>query len=375
MRLGFDFLHNYLGVRDWLAGNNPYTHLFGDPTLIPYNYAPICLGLFIWCGWVNLVPAVIGWSIAIAVIVAFATWYAAKLRPQFGPKLLPLPFALAAMLLCTPVVFSMERGNCDALALLALVGAVIALKKNSRTGDGIAGVCLALATLIKVYPALAVLGLLPLRRIRPLWTTVFAGLLISRRNPCTLRSNGCTTFTPTHYAITFPSKRMSIPSADFGHISLIAMASAPCCTYRRSSAPVSYCYRSSRLTGVAIYRSDRRALLAFPYLLWLTQAASFWSPVSYDYKLLFLPLVMLCLWKRRSPWYARLARPIPALLATPPYPPTRPHPRPGDQMRALVGGAILIREAANRDANQRAHALNLRPRIKKNHVLADHARR
>ena len=38
--LGSDLLHNYLGVRDWLAGNNPYTHLFGDPTGIPYNYAP-----------------------------------------------------------------------------------------------------------------------------------------------------------------------------------------------------------------------------------------------------------------------------------------------------------------------------------------------
>jgi hypothetical protein len=34
--------------------------------------------------------------------------------------------------------------------------------------------------------------------------------------------------------------------------------------------------------------------------------ATFWSPVSYDYKLLFMPLAMVTLWERRSPWAAHL---------------------------------------------------------------------
>jgi hypothetical protein len=54
--IGLDFLHNYLAVRHALGGGNPYVELFGDPIGIPYNYAPIVLAIFAWCGVVDLVP-------------------------------------------------------------------------------------------------------------------------------------------------------------------------------------------------------------------------------------------------------------------------------------------------------------------------------
>ena len=88
------------------------------------------------------------------------------------------------------------------------------------------------------------------------------------------------------------------------------------------------------ITALAIHRSQRRDLLTFPYLCWLTQAACFWSPVSYDYKLFFFQFTILCLWQRRSPWYVHaLARSISALLAANAHPRPRPDPPADHQIR------------------------------------------
>jgi hypothetical protein len=40
--------------------------------------------------------------------------------------------------------------------------------------------------------------------------------------------------------------------------------------------------------------------MALPYLLWLTAAATFGLPVSYDYNLIYLPLAAFAVWDRRD---------------------------------------------------------------------------
>src|SRR5439155_18651406 len=122
--------------RHWLAGGNPYLEQFGDPMHIPYNYAPIVLLIFAWTNWVDLVPAVIAWSAAVGAIIAGAAWFTARQR-----RGLPVTFAIAASLWCTASVFSMERGNCDALVVLLIMIAVVALRKQSLLAEVIVGVC------------------------------------------------------------------------------------------------------------------------------------------------------------------------------------------------------------------------------------------
>src|SRR5439155_2943246 len=76
---------------------------------------------------------------------------------------------LAALLCSTPLFYAMERGNYDLLVLLLVLPAVWALRSQAWWRNGLAGSCLALAAWIKIYPAILLLGLLPLRRLRAFW--------------------------------------------------------------------------------------------------------------------------------------------------------------------------------------------------------------
>src|SRR5207244_1563190 len=62
------------------------------------------------------------------------------------------------------------------LALLFLLPAAWALRKESLWRDGLAGSCLALAAWVKIYPAIFLLGLVPLRRLRAFWCGGLAAL-------------------------------------------------------------------------------------------------------------------------------------------------------------------------------------------------------
>src|SRR5262249_47470286 len=90
----------------------------------------------------------------------------------------PLPFLLGAFLCSTPVLYALERGNCDLLILLPIAGAAWALRRRSLPRDLLAGGCLALAAWIKLYPGLLVLSLPALRRWRALVCCVAAAALI-----------------------------------------------------------------------------------------------------------------------------------------------------------------------------------------------------
>src|SRR5262249_18546820 len=89
-----------------------------------------------------------------------------RTRRRLGLWDVPLPFVLAAVFCSTPVIFALERGNCDILVLLLIILAAAALRGSSVYRDLAVGACLGLAIWLKVYPAMLVLGLLALRRPR-----------------------------------------------------------------------------------------------------------------------------------------------------------------------------------------------------------------
>jgi hypothetical protein len=303
--IGLDFLHNYLAVRHALAGGNPYVELFGDPMGIPYNYAPIVLALFAWCGAIDLVPAVLIWAAAVAAIMVVAAIYSTRIRRELTDSHLPAIVAVAAILWCTGTLFSMERGNCDALVVLMLLLACVALRKKSTRRDIASGLCIALASLIKIYPAIAIVGLLALRRPRAAAAAIVAGLLISAATPTAT----------THWLrnVRADAQRHEVGLVTHAH-SLSGMLDDIIAAATHTTPPAArvpaFVIASLLIlpliarVSYAAYRTTPSAAIAWPYFLWLTQAATFWSPsFSYDLKLLFLPLAMLTLWRRRDPWY------------------------------------------------------------------------
>ena len=95
----------------------------------------------------------------------------------------------------------------------------------------------------------------------------------------------------------------------------------------------------------SVYRSAQQRDLTFPYLLWLTQVGTFWSPVSYDYKLLFLPLAMLAMWDVRDRWHIHVLL-LPFLVY---WQPMRiasmgPWPLMAIKVAGLIGVGVLLVE-------------------------------
>src|SRR5262249_33168891 len=134
---------------------------------LPYLYPPACLWQFAWCG-LPLGPrqAKATWLAVAGIIVALAVFAALRGRRDLGLWLPPWPFALALVLCSSPVLFALERANCNVLVLLHLLLGIVALRRRSLAGDAAAGLLLGLAFWTKIYPLLLIGGLLPLRRWR-----------------------------------------------------------------------------------------------------------------------------------------------------------------------------------------------------------------
>jgi hypothetical protein len=148
--VGLDFLANYHAARHWTQGGNPYLEPYNDPHNRVYAYPPILLPLFAWGNLLEQHAAVVVWTAALAGMFLLAGWCAWQSRRELGLSELPLPFVLAAVVCSTPVIFAMERGNCDACVLLSIAAACWLLQKRSRSGDATAGVVLAVAAWMKL---------------------------------------------------------------------------------------------------------------------------------------------------------------------------------------------------------------------------------
>ena len=332
--LGLDFHHNYAAVSSWLHGANPYVHISGDPMNDNYIYPPLTLVAFLWVGLLPpesvstrlaiprsggdfafsvCFPAIFLWMAMIVLIVGFAAWRSWRVRQRLELPALPLPFLLAAALISYPVMFELERGNCDVVPLLAIVALCIALESRRRlAGDVVAGLCVAAAAGVKPYAAILLLGLVALRRYRAasFGVAVFALLVVALRS----------LFAPW-FEIFRASGAFQTPNyMDFSHslvvhwpliwsdLGLPAVARVPPVPVVGSVVLAVILWVSWR-----VFRARPPAAVGWPYLLWLTATATLFSSVAHDYSLIFLPLAVLAAWDRRDPWRTQLCL-LPMLL-------------------------------------------------------------
>lgn len=326
--LGYDFFHNYLGTRAWLQGANPYLEDFGDERG-RFGYPPFVLPLFSWVGLTpDLRVATSLWTLFIAAACSIGVWQIRAFRRVQGWSEFAFPAMLALVLWSAPVVFAMERGNTDVLVLLCtLVAAALLTRAPSLPFELTAGFMLALAVGIKVYPIVVVVALLALRRYRVLgfmalalavlatwqaeglqqWMAQAGASQESRVGPVGdfvrwIRGEpvtGAPIDIGRYYGVAYlgslhspgdwwPSLWLRLGIAPLAALPLLAV-------HLLVLGPVT-------LWGAwRIFRAPNATRLSLPVLLWGMALATFWMPLSYDYNLLFLPLLVVASWDRREP--------------------------------------------------------------------------
>ena len=302
--LGLDFFNNYQASRHWLAGGDVYRESIGDPLARAFCYPPLVLPTFAWCGWFTAQRAYHIVLLALTGLTGVGVWSACRARRELNLQPVPLAFALACVLFSTPVVYALERGNFDLLLLAPLLVAAWALRERGWSRDGLAGLCLAYAAGIKVYPALLILGLAPLRRPRALVLCGISGMLLMLfhfNDYGAFRANAAEMVAQNDPRVThFLGWTMhSLPAT--WPLLVEPLGSK---LLGRVPGMVAALLILGPIIGWVSWRLFRcpepsRAIL--PYFLWMTATASFFPPVANDYSLVFLPLAVLATWDRRDP--------------------------------------------------------------------------
>ena len=333
--LGLDFLHNYLAVHHLMRGGNPYTQLFGDDRGT-YAYPPLVLALF---AWTALFPprtqyaAVVVWTTAVAALLAVGAWACVRARRAMRLWDAPWPLAAVVVLWSTPAVFAMERANCDVIVLGMILLAAAAVRRKSGGGDFVAGACLAVAMWTKIYPGLLVLASPALGRWRVSAWAVAAGLVIALVPLPATRAFFRTAGSSEGYRTKFlqsaiqgaadPDKAESgvqsyPPLEEFSHSLPIYWRTFWTGAGLSGVGRVPGMFGAAIVLGPALAWAFSRvrsapdpAALAYPYFLLVALAATFWMPVSYDYNLVYLPLLALAVWDvRDGPWVHAMMAPV-----------------------------------------------------------------
>ncbi|HTU20453.1 MAG TPA: glycosyltransferase 87 family protein [Gemmataceae bacterium] len=307
--LSCDFDINYYATRTWIAGGDPYQSYrkglgqFEGGFTHKYDHPPLVLALFTWCLPVSHQSAVILWFIVQTAVFSLAVVTCWRSRNNLDLFRVPLPLLLAAFLFSFPVLFELERGNWNMLVLLFLLLTVMALRGRSRWCDFLAGAFAGIATWIKIYPALLLLGLLALRRWRAAGSFAVVVLLIGL---CDIQ--GALEFAENIKE----SARFSTPDYEGGFIS---------CSHTVSGSWLLLCRNAhlnwlGHLPGAAgwgllvfpvvlwvsywVSRVPEPSRLIYPYFLWLMASATYLPPIANDYSLFFLPLAALAVWDCRD---------------------------------------------------------------------------
>lgn len=320
--LGLDFIHEYFGGATFAGGINPYVQMNGHPMYHQFTYPPIYLPLFSWCrlfppqGIINTrigetpvsqpypFNAIVIWLGVLTAIFTFAACLVWRARQKLNYGALSLPLAIALILLSYPVVFAMERGSSDALLLLFILLGVLALRRKTLVWDIAAGLCIAIAAWMKLYPAFLIIALLGLRRWRAAICTV-AGIA----------AIGLATFPWVQQWVNIVSSRLSTnrPSMFYSH-SLSTMWGGLWDDTFLSFLNVIPGYAGAGILILVlaaavtwfVFRSDRRDEFALPYILWMTALATFWPLISFDYNLFYLLLAAIIVWRRRDPFWIQM---------------------------------------------------------------------
>jgi hypothetical protein len=200
-----------------------------------------------------------------------------------------------------------------------LVLAAGAMNRRTRRADVAAGACLGLAMWVKIYPGLIILAIPALRRWRVFFAAVGGGVLISliflpatvqffrtgqqsegyrskflasaihlSRDPLKAESGKLNTYPPLEkYSHSLPIYWQSF--WDRLHLTTIAHIPGMIGTALVLGPLLIWVCR--RIAAI----SDPTPL-AYPFFLWVALVATFWMPVSYDYNLIYFPILFAAVW-------------------------------------------------------------------------------
>ena len=172
----FDFLNFYAWGADYLSGGDPWTDHRG--VMGGCNYTPPFVWMFSMLARLDRVTAFWVWQAAQLLCMLTAVLLLARANsPPFG--IVPTFVVLALMLLSRPLMGILVWSNISPV-LLVLMSASLVCSRRDR--PALAGLWLALAALLKLYPAAAAGYFLFGRRWRALLWTIglfVAGVLIS----------------------------------------------------------------------------------------------------------------------------------------------------------------------------------------------------
>ncbi len=131
------------------AGQDPYVVGTFDPLGRLFNYPPVWLGLR-YLGVTSAAATAIGISLALMTIAAMLMLF--KARSWAG--MLVSFFAVA----CWPVLYAVERGNCDQAIFFLLVAGFFLMERLRLRWEWGTGL-VALLTMLKIYPIVAAFAL------------------------------------------------------------------------------------------------------------------------------------------------------------------------------------------------------------------------
>jgi hypothetical protein len=291
-------------ARLWADGRNPYRQPC-DWVCDLFPYPPMVPRLFTWVSLTSTTTAIAIWLTALSAILTTGVWAAWRTRRSLGLGTVPLPLALAWVFYSTPVLMTLERGQCDGLVVAFLLMAVWLLRSRSRAAELAAGGLLAVAAWTKYYPGLTLLGLVAMRRWRPVAGFLLVGAAVAAYDGADVRqsiANGRRVMTV-----------MRIDEAKGVHHGQHAISVSWKPLWERAR-PLDFLARvpgtvaaAGLLVPLAAWvtlrlwqlRGDDH--LVYPYFLWLVALGTFAMPYSNDYNLVFLPMGVLAVWDRRDP--------------------------------------------------------------------------
>jgi hypothetical protein len=152
--IGLDFLSFDTYVRCAGLGPEMYeSRCAGDPFERPFAYPPLLTAAFFWIPFVSTQTAVAVWSLAVMALILMSVllWGYLPINPERsepGHRIWTFAFFL---LISYPAVFAFERGNTEAIILIALSVAAWALVLRRWFWVGFVT---ALAAIAKMYPLL-----------------------------------------------------------------------------------------------------------------------------------------------------------------------------------------------------------------------------
>lgn len=122
-----------------------------DPMKRKFLYPPLMAYLFVWVLWLTPGVALGLWSLLVLAGSFAAAWILARaFRVSGEDRAAPALQTAVLFTLFYPVLFAFERGNNDVWVLLLYTAAVLGWMREKMW---LTGLCVALAAMIKIYPA------------------------------------------------------------------------------------------------------------------------------------------------------------------------------------------------------------------------------